>query len=70
MGRSFVLSAEISGDWRHDLKNQLGIVLGFAELLLDELPPDDARRAELAEIRTAATRAMAIINEQREVDRR
>jgi hypothetical protein len=25
--------------WKHDLKNQLGIVLGFSALMLEELDP-------------------------------
>ena len=38
--------------WLHDLKNQLGIVLGFSELLLNELEPGSAHRADLEEIHT------------------
>ena len=32
---------------RHDFKNQLSIVLGFADVLLTEMSPDDARRPDL-----------------------
>ena len=38
----------------HDLKNQLGIVLGFIELLIEDTPESDPKRADLLEIRTAA----------------
>ena len=62
------MNGGISGDWRHELKNQLGIVLGFAELLLQEIAQDDPRRPDLAEIHAAATRAMVIVNERREAD--
>jgi signal transduction histidine kinase len=47
--------------WLHDLKNQLGIVLGFSELLLNELEPGSAHRADLEEIHTAAQRALDLV---------
>ena len=43
------------------MKNQLGIVLGFSDLLMQEMDPADARRADLQEIHTAATRAMELL---------
>jgi signal transduction histidine kinase len=46
--------------WRHDLKNQLGIVLGFSELLLNELDPASPHRADLTEIHAAAQRALEL----------
>jgi two-component system cell cycle sensor histidine kinase/response regulator CckA len=49
--------------WKHDLKNQLGVILGFSELLLQELDPADARRADIAEIHTAAQRSMEILTQ-------
>lgn len=51
------------GRWRHDMKNQLGIVLGFSDLLMQEMDPADARRADLQEIHAAATRAMELLAE-------
>lgn len=50
--------------WKHDLKNQLGIVLGFSELLLHDMPVDDPRRPDIAEICAAAERAMHLVNGQ------
>ncbi len=47
--------------WRHDLKNQLGIVLGFSELLLNELDPASAHRADIDEIHVAAERALELL---------
>jgi signal transduction histidine kinase len=47
--------------WRHDMKNQLGIILGFADILLQELDPADSRRADLQEIHEAAARAMELL---------
>lgn len=48
--------------WRHDLKNQLGIVLGFAELILEDQEPSSATRADLEEILKAARRAMDLVD--------
>jgi hypothetical protein len=47
--------------WTHDLKNQLGIVLGFSELLLGDLSHADPRRADIQEIHTAACRALDLL---------
>jgi signal transduction histidine kinase len=62
------VTASPPGDWRHELKNQLGIVLGFSELLLQEMPKDDPRRTDVAEIHAAAARAMELVNEGRKSD--
>lgn len=43
------------------MKNQLGIILGFSDLLLQELDPADARHADIQEIHAAATRAMELL---------
>jgi signal transduction histidine kinase len=47
--------------WRHDMKNQLGIILGFADLLLQEIDTADPHRADIGEIREAAARAMELL---------
>jgi hypothetical protein len=49
--------------WRHDVKNQLGIVLGFSELLIEDLEPASPVRADLEEILKAARRAMALVEQ-------
>ena len=49
--------------WRHDMKNQLGIILGFSELLLDDLAPDHPMRTDLEEILRAGRRAMKIVDD-------
>jgi signal transduction histidine kinase len=53
--------ARTNAEWRHDLKNQLGVVLGFAEIVLAELDPSSPVRADVEEIHTAAQRAMEIV---------
>jgi hypothetical protein len=42
----------------HRLKNQLAIVLGFCELLLEATAGDDPRHADLMQIQTAAKKAL------------
>ena len=46
----------------HDLRNQLGIVLGFTQLLLCECPADDPRRADLEQTLRAARAALALVD--------
>lgn len=41
----------------HRMKNHLAIILGFCELLLEDLALDDRRRADILEIRKAADAA-------------
>jgi signal transduction histidine kinase len=45
----------------HDLKNLLGIIIGYSTLLLDEMPADDPRRADIDEIRKAGEGAVALV---------
>jgi signal transduction histidine kinase len=54
---------ELSSLWRHDMKNQLGIILGFSDLLLQDMDSGDHRRPDLEEIHGAARRAMDLLAE-------
>jgi hypothetical protein len=45
----------------HDLRNQLAIILGYCDLLLDTIPSGDPRRDDVVEIRTAAAAAIALL---------
>jgi hypothetical protein len=45
------------------LKNQIGIVLGFSELLLQEMEQNDPRRADIEEIHAAAGKALQLVKE-------
>ena len=47
---------------RHDFKNQLAIIRGFAEILLAEYPPGDRQRRDLEEIYKAAASALALLD--------
>jgi signal transduction histidine kinase len=52
----------------HALKNCLAIILGYAELLLQESAPDDPRRVDFQEIHRAATAAVRLMAEPTEPD--
>lgn len=48
------------GRMAHDLKNLMGVVLGFTEMILRDLDPDDPHRDELLEIKKAGEGAVAL----------
>jgi signal transduction histidine kinase len=45
----------------HDMKNLLGIIIGYSTLMLDEIPEGDPLRADLDEIRKAGEGALALV---------
>lgn len=47
----------------HDFQNQLGIILGFVELLIADMEEGDRRIDDLIEIRTATQRALDLVPE-------
>ena len=47
--------------WRHDFKNQLGIIVGFSEVLLGELDESDPHFQDVEEIHKAARRALDLL---------
>jgi len=49
--------------FEHDMKNMLGIIIGYSNVLIDDLGPDDPRRPDLEEIRKAGARALALLEE-------
>ena len=49
----------------HDLNNQLTVVQGYADLLLETIPPDDPRHGDLLEIINAAKAAIDLVPEIR-----
>jgi signal transduction histidine kinase len=46
----------------HDMKNLLGIIIGYSTLLIDEIPESDPHRADLDEIRKAGEGALALVD--------
>ncbi|HEX9582172.1 MAG TPA: response regulator [Gemmatimonadales bacterium] len=51
---------QLAGGVAHDFNNILTAIIGYSELLLQELSDDAAPRADVAEIRKAADRAAAL----------
>jgi signal transduction histidine kinase len=52
-------------DFDHTLKNQLAIILGYADLLMEDLSPEDPRFEDLQEIHKAALSAVALFDRHR-----
>jgi PAS domain S-box-containing protein len=50
----------LAGGIAHDFNNVLSAVLGYSNLVLDDLAPDDPRRADLEEITDAGMRGAAL----------
>ena len=50
----------LAGGVAHDFNNLLTAITGYGDLLLQELGPDDPKRADVEEIRAAADRAAAL----------
>ena len=47
--------------WRHDLKNQLGVIVGYAELIQQGLDQSNPLRSEVDEIMRAAQHALMLV---------
>lgn len=54
--------ADLAGRLTHEMNNDLAAVLGYAEMIIDELRPDDPFRAYADEIFKAGTSTKAAIN--------
>ena len=50
----------LAGGVAHDFNNLLTVILGYCELLLADLDPDDPRQADIAEIQKAGKRAAGL----------
>ena len=49
----------------HDIRNQLSIIVGFCELLLQEIPKHDRKHADLLEVSKAANTAVTLLEDMR-----
>jgi hypothetical protein len=58
----------LPGDDDHALKNHLAIILGYAELLLQDSAADDPRRADFEEIYRAAVEAVKLVSARQKRD--
>ena len=50
----------LAGGVAHDFNNVLTAIFGYSDLLLEQFPPEDARRADVQEIRRSAERAATL----------
>ena len=53
----------LAGGVAHDFNTLLNVMLGYSELLLDELPPEDARREKVLQIKNSGD-AAAMLTKQ------
>jgi signal transduction histidine kinase len=60
---------ELAAGVAHEVNNPLTGVLGFSELLLEEMPPDDPKRADVKTIWDEAMRARSIVSALRDFAR-
>ena len=56
----------LSPDVEHALRNHLAIILGYAELLLQDAAADDPRREDIEEIMKAAQAALNLVAKDEE----
>ena len=59
--RNMTPAAMRSARRRHQIANELGVVIGFVELLLEDAGPDHPWTADLEAIRLAAVRAAQLV---------
>ena len=60
----------LAGGVAHDLNNVLGVLMGYSELLLLEIPPDSPWRESIANIHQSGQRGAAIIQDLLTLGRR
>lgn len=53
----------LAGGIAHDFNNILGVILGYAEMVKDDTPPDSAMRQDLDRVLTAGFRARDLIQQ-------
>lgn len=51
---------QLSGGIAHDFNNLLGVIIGYCEIMEDQLPPDSSLRRECGQIKKAGERAASL----------
>ena len=65
MAREHSTHAAPAATLRHDIANELAVIIGFTDLLLQDADLDHAWRADLEAIREAAQRATCLLVEMK-----
>jgi signal transduction histidine kinase len=70
VGENAVSSSDELSDeaWRtliHDFRNLLAVIVNYSELIAEETDDPEAVRTDIAEVRTAAERAIALTDKLR-----
>jgi hypothetical protein len=60
-----VITVSDPTEFEHALKNYIAIILGYADLMLEDMPADDPRLPDVREIHKAATAAVTLLNSHR-----
>jgi signal transduction histidine kinase len=74
LARRTVRAGEVVADnvpdatWRHDLKNQLGVIVGYAELIQQGLDESNPLRNDVEEILRAAQHALRLVRQLESAD--
>ncbi len=50
---------------RHNIRNQLSVILGFCDLLRGEIPEHDRKHGDILEMRKAANIALTLLEDMR-----
>jgi hypothetical protein len=54
----------LDADTEHAVKNHVAVIVGFSELLLGQIEPEDSRHGDVAEIHRAARELMTIFRRE------
>ena len=54
----------LDSDTEHAVKNHVAVIVGFSELLLAQIGPEDSRHNDVAEIHRAARQLMTIFRRE------
>jgi len=63
-GRSQLITADLPRDLSHDFRTPLNIIIGFSELMLEEIPGkiNEEQRQDLNDILTSGKRLLGLVN--------